>query len=420
MMGARALSSLSPSSSGTRYEMAESWGRIRSRKQAGRVSFFLDFRPLGRVWSRPGVARRPMRTLAQAERLLADIRADLRNSAKSKEAVLASYLRRVAPEMTVRVKYQRWLDVQGMRVEQHEIAHSTLHQLELYGKPQLNPPRGAPRNTPKRPGYLAPIADMRVDLVTAGDFEDVDLALLKAGRSPKTRWHVQRTLQTFFRWLKRREAITSVPEAMVIDVPDPEWVPMPMEDQAAALAALPDKIAGAFLAQRYAGLRPSETARLDVVDFDFDTGIATLPVRKAKTRKRARIRFASDLLAWVLRNVDPKGRFERAPLFTNPKSRQPGKRWTVDAMEFQWTQACKAAGVRPVALYVALKHSTATARLAEGGATLEQLQGAYRHASKRSTEKYARAADLAPIEVLDAPKFVADLSLAKEIAQNDE
>jgi integrase len=387
MSAAPAIACTSPEGAGTRYDMSNDMGRIRERVQGGKRSFYLDFRPHGRVWAMP--SGRTIKTRSQAERLLRDIRADFRQGHVSFDAVLANYIRRVAPGLTVRVKYQKWLDVMEARVASGDLSQSYLRELKRYGN---------------KGGYLEPLGGKRVDAVTSGDLEDLDLALAKAGKSPKTRWHVQRTLQTFFRWLLRREDIKQVPLPVVVTVPEREPNLMPLADQLAALAAIPEDRRGVFLAQRYAGMRPGESSRMDVADFDFETGIATLPASKSKVRKRARIQFAGELLSWVNRNVDPRGRLSGAPLFMNPRARGDGKRWSLDTMEKAWKRACVAAGVPYVSLYEALKHSTATAAL-RSGVPMDELQAAYRHASKESTKRYARAASLTP---------VASLSLVSE------
>lgn len=382
MRGEPAIAFARGAPGGTRWAVAEAWGRICWRGDGGKRRPYLDFRPLGRVYSTPG--GRPFASEAEARALLESIRADFRAGKHSREAVLADYCRRTSPRLTVRHKYQAWLDVMGERAERGEIAQSYFRELDRYGK---------------RGGYLEPIADRRVDRVTAGDFEDVDTALARRGLAPKTRWHVQRALQAFFRWLLRREDVERVPLPARVTVPEHEPTIISRAEQRAVLDAIPVAIRGAFLAMAHHGLRPGECCRLDVADYDAATGVLWLPGRKAKTKRRAGIPFGAELRAWVAEHVDPRGRLERAPLFVNPRSRQPGHRWTLDALELRWERACREICV-VVGLYAGTKHSTATAALRDG-VPLAKIRDALRHADVRSTEKYARAAELAPVEVLE-------------------
>jgi integrase len=373
--------------------MARKVGRIRSRTQRGRRTFFLDFRPHGRVYSMPGEAQSGFRTKADATQVLEAIRAEYLNG-KSLEAALSPYLARTNPTLTLGWKYQRWLDRMRQLVASGERSPEYLRELVRYGRPG---------------GYLDSIASLHAATIRFAHLEDLDADLASRRLSPKTRSHVQATLKTFYRWLVQRQDVAQMPSFPTVTVPDREPRILEPEDQRRVLDAISDERRGIFLALAYHGIRPSEACRLDVADYDWTAGVVRIPATKAKTRKSALVPFGVELRGWIAQCVDPAGRLVGAPLFQNRYSRQPGKRWTVDALEKTWATAIRGAGVSYVGLYEGTKHSSATAARRRG-IGLDQIQAALRHADIRSTERYARAGELTPVNILDSN--VSRLSLA--------
>jgi integrase len=182
------------------------------------------------------------------------------------------------------------------------------------------------------------------------------------------------------------------------------------EQRRRVLEAIPEPRRGIFLALAFHGLRPSDAARLDVADYDFAAGVIRLRPGKAKTKRPRVIPASEELRTWISTHADPAGRLVGAALFRNPLGRSAAKRWTLDAMEDTWRVAGKIAGV-DVPLYSGTKHSSATAAR-RAGVALEEIQEALGHVDRGSTERYARAADLAPVGVLQ--QLVPRLSFAKK------
>jgi len=360
------------------YEDVKDWGKVRTRTRNGRKSYYLDFRPHGRVWGTPGGT--PFRNRRHAESTLAEIRASAWKENVTKEAALAPYIARTSPRLRLGHAYGRWIAKMREAQARGDVTREYVDELDRYGH---------------EGGYLAPLESTHYSAVNFGHLEDLDAHLARRGLSPKTRAHVMASLRTFYRWMQQRGEVKTVPTFPVVRVPDSEPVLLEPEAQRAVLDAIPEKRRGIFLALAYHGLRPSEAARLDAADYDRKAGVVRLPARKAKTRKGAAVPFGDELRAWLEANTKAEDRLQGLALFRNPLSRQPGKRWTVDALEDTWNRACKAIGVS-CPLYSGTKHSSATAALRRGVA-LDQIQAALRHADIRSTGKYARAADLAPV-----------------------
>ena len=146
------------------------------------------------------------------------------------------------------------------------------------------------------------------------------------------------------------------------------------------------------------GSGPREVALLDVAD--YDPGETLIRARRTKSGRSRTIPASEELRGWLARYGVLT--FGAAPLFTNPASRQPGKRWTWDALADTWTRAARSVGLES-RLYEGTKHSSATAAR-RVGVPLDVIQQALGHADVRSTERYARAAERAPVEVLEGRK----------------
>jgi integrase len=371
-------------------------GKVRERTRSGRTFYYVDLRPHGRVFSIPdpgGAGPIPISDRGTAERILESIRQALLDG-KPMARALAPWLAHASPQIRVGPRYAAWIEHLQERVRTGERSAEYVDKLRRYGLDG---------------GYLDPIRELPVFSVTYGHLEDFDRELVAHGLAPKTRAHVLGALHTFFRWLKRRGEIDSMPEIPTVTVP--EYVPHVLEpaDQQRVIGAIPERIRGIYLALAYHGLRPSEAIRLGVSDYDFSTGI--IQARRTKNKRSRVIPASGELRAWIERFVDPAGRLTGAPLFANPRGFIADKRWTWDALRDAWKRACRDVGVE-ARLYEGTKHSSATAARRRGVA-LEVIQEAFGHADIRSTLRYARAAELAPVEVLS----VAHLSPAKEAAE---
>ena len=385
---------------GRSFLMAGNIGRVRERTQRGKRSFYLDFRPHGRVYGIPdpgGAGTIPIRDRSTADRILENVRQAFIDG-KTVEQALAPWLSRVAPEMRVGARYTLFCKRLADQVAAGEKSQSYLDEIARYGKVG---------------GYLDTIRELPVFTLNFGHLEDLDAELIRRGLAPKTRSHVIGALRTFCRWLKRRGDIDQVPDFPTITVP--EYLPRIIEPEAQRqiLDAVPDRLRGPFLAAAFHGLRPTEIVRLNVADYDWKAGV--IRARRTKSKRSRVIPASGELRTWIERYVDPAGRLTGAPLFTNPRGRARDRRWTWDALADTWTRAARQVGVE-ARLYEGTKHSSATAARRRGVA-LEVIQHALGHADVRSTERYARAAELAPVEVLES--FVSRVSLAENSREKD-
>jgi len=77
-------------------------------------------------------------------------------------------------------------------------------------------------------------------------------------------------------------------------------------------------------------------------------------------------------------------------IFTNPRSRCLGMRYTHRALSSLWKAACAKVGEPPIRLYAGLKHSTASQMVNEWGYSLSDLQEAGDWASMNSVKHYAQ------------------------------
>lgn len=373
------------------WEDVQAWGKVRERVRNGRRTYYLDFRPLGRVWATPN--GRTFTTRRQAEAVLQDIRRAVHADGKPREVALAPYVSRTSPRLRLSYAYGQWLAKMREAARRGEVTAAYVYHLERYA------------------AHLGPIADLHYAAVRFGHLED--LAGELAGRlAPKTCQHVLGALRAFFRWMRRRGMIEAVPDFPVVTVPETEGPLLEPEQQRAVLDAIPEDRRAIFLALAYHGLRPSEACRLDTpADYDWRAGVVRLPARKAKTRRGAAIPFGPELRELLERQVPAEVRLAGGPLFRNPRGIRRDKRWTLDTLEKTWASACATIGVE-CPLYRGTKHSSATAALRRG-VGLDQIQAALRHADIRSTARYARAAELTPVGLLSG----AHLSPTNEPAQ---
>jgi integrase len=364
-------------------------GRVRQRSRAGRATYwYVDLRPHGEVYTVPSpTGPIPIRDRALAERVLESIRSAIAGG-KTIPQALAPWLSRVAPEMRFAARYEVWLTRQDLRVATEELRASYVRELRRYGKgPSC---------------YLAPLAHVPVGDLCYRHLEELDATLVaRVPRiSPATRRKVFDAVRGFMRWLRKIGDLHAVPEVPTVRVTPPDPRLLTPAQQRAVLDAIPEARRGIFITLAFHGLRPGEACRLDVADLDFGAGVIRLRPRKAKTRQARAIPCSPELRAWIHEHVEAAGRLVGAALFQNPRARvKTGRRWNSWTLWDTWRTACRAAKVPEVSLYCGTKHSTATAAR-RAGVPLETIQLALGHADRRSTERYARAADLAPVEVL--------------------
>lgn len=372
------------------WEMAKHLGKIRSRLRNGQRTWWIDLRPHGRIWSFKG---RPIQTRALAQEVLDSVRAEYRNK-KPLDVALAEWAPKVAAQNTVGPLYARWLERLQGQVEAGTLSASYVRELRRYGQPD---------------GYLEPLREIAVKALSYADLEDLTDSMTQRGLSAKSQKHVLAALRTFLRWVKRRDAELVVPEFPVLSVPEYQPTIVAPETQRAVLEAIAEERRGIFLALAYHGLRPSEACRLDVADWDRKAGLLKPQAAKMKTRTGRQIPVSPELQGWL--KLHTRDRIA-GPLFQNPQAKAIDRRWTLWTLWNAWGSAARSVGVE-VGLYEGTKHSSATAAR-RAGVPLEIIQQALGHSSSKSTALYARAAEVAPVAVLQGRRVVARLSPAKK------
>lgn len=395
------MSAAAPSSAalawGIRWSVARSVGRIylHKRTASGGERWIVDLRPNGRITSIPDpVTGRavPLSSRFHAEQVLESIRAAF-VAGKTIEQACAAFMRNRSPANMVPARVKAWLARRRADCAAGDISPTYLRELERYARAG---------------GYFPWWAESTIWEVTFGALEDWSRAMAAQGLSATTRRHVLAAFRALLADAKRRGELDQVPEFPSIAAT--EYVPrtVTLEVQDRILAEIPAQRRGAFLAARL-GVRPGEVRALNVADYDFETATLTIgaamkgptsraPRGSAKERNVRRIVVDGELASWIEQHVARAGAITGAPLFVNPTARRGGKRWLAEALRQEWNRAAAKVGVR-VRMYEGTKHTSATEAL-RGGRRMEEIQHALGHRDRRSTERYARLADVARVEDL--------------------
>ena len=377
-----------------RWTIVGDLGKIRRRTDTG--TFFLDFRPYGRLYQHRGI---PITDETTALRLLEQIRGKVADG-RTLDEVLAQYLPEESKPNLVLTRVERWLQVKRREVEAGDRSPTYLRELERYAKPG---------------GYFSWWAGTTIFDVDYGALEDWSLWLADRGLSPKTRRNVLGAFRSFLGWLKRRREIRDLPEVPLPRVDEYEPRVLSIEDQDAILDAIPEAKRGIFIALAYLGLRPSEARALDAADYrdgwlTVDKAVKgtalSAPIRGTKTGRSKRLPVPEILADWIARYVPAESRLQRAPLFVNPRTKD---RWSHWALRDRWVRAAKSIGLEGVRLYEGTKHTMATDAVRRG-VTERELQAFLGHADPRSTRRYARMSREALIHVLRPSRGDDDLS----------
>lgn len=395
------MSAAAPSSAalawGIRWSVARSVGRIylHKRTAAGGERWIVDLRPNGRITSIPDpVTGRPVPLSSRffAEQVLESIRAAF-VAGKTIEQACAAFMRSRSPANMVPTRVAAWLVRRRAACAAGDIGPGYVRELERYAR---------------APGYFPWWNDATIWEISFGTLEDWSLAMAEQGLGANTRRKVLQGLRSFLADLVRRGELERVPEFPRIPVDEyvPRTTTLEVQDQ--IVGAIAEDRRGAFLAARL-GVRPGEARALEVTDYDFATGTLTIraamkgqsagaPRRSTKERNVRRIIVDGELAAWIAQHVDRRSALAGAPLFVNPAARHDAGRWIGSALRREWNRAAAKIGVR-VSMYEGTKHTTATEAL-RSGRRLEEIQHALGHRDRRSTERYARLADVARVEDL--------------------
>ena len=253
-----------------------------------------------------------------------------------------------------------------------------------------------------------------------------------SGLAPKTIRNVLATMRSFLSWHRMRDKTFVIPQFPTVKRgKQKKPTTMPLLDQAAVLAAIPEDDRGIFLSYAHLTLRQGEGRACLVEHYDFKLrelwvgdamkGSGPSALRgNTKTGECGRYPVSEELAEWIERHVSAEARFRgNGPLFPNPRT---GKVYSRNTIQNIWRSACKMAEVDHVPPYRATKHSTLSelARVL----TPQQLQGLARHKKFDTTRLYFSEdadpkgeAQVARAKLLEAQNQAANKRPTKNVSQ---
>lgn len=374
--------------------MSRTLGKVRLHKtlRGGEQRWRVDLRPHGFIFGSPDPVTGnliPLRTRQAALDVLESIRSAYA-SGKTIDAAIAAYTRSRTAANFIPARIEAWLVRRREDCVAGDISPTYLRELERYARAA---------------GYFPWWREVTIWDVNTGLLDDWSRGMAAMTLSGTTRRKVLGAFHAFLADLVRRGDLERVP--VFPRVPVDEYVPrtttIDVQDQ--ILAAIPHDRRGAFLAARL-GVRPGEVRALNVADYDRATSVLTIraamkgptskaPRRGTKERNVRRLIIDPELATWIEQHVDAAGALVGAPLFVNPTGRRDSKRWLSNPLREEWNRAALAVGVQ-VRMYEGTKHTTATEAL-RAGRRLEDIQAALGHRDRKSTERYARLAEVTPV-----------------------
>lgn len=311
-------------------------------------------------------------------------------SGKELDSAVAAYTRSRSAENCIPARVGKWLERKRQDEAAADISPGYLRELERYAK---------------RAGYFSWWHDVTIWDVNTGLLDDWSRAMAAQKLSGTTRRKVLGGFHAFLADLVRRGDLERVP--VFPRVPVDEYVPRTttLDVQDAIIAEIPEDRRGAFLACRL-GVRPGEARALNVADYVRASRVLTVraamkggsskaPRRSTKERNVRPMRVDDELAEWIEKHVAAEGALTGTPLFVNPTARHAGKRWIGSALRREWNRAAARVGVS-IRMYEGTKHTTATEAL-RAGRRMEDIQAALGHKDRKSTERYARMAEIAPV-----------------------
>ncbi len=205
--------------------------------------------------------------------------------------------------------------------------------------------------------------------------------------SLKTKRNILNGLHVFFIWLRKKGTIAEVPVWPEIKGDDARvMVALDIEDQAEALARIPEEHRDPFILLSETGVRINEVCALKIKDLDLKTGVWIVQrtysgaklLETTKARNKKPIPLSEK--AWEIVRRYSAGKFGEDFLFINPVT-EKGYRY-----EFLYKLWRKHAGVS-VTFYEATRHSFCT-QIGESGLNSLQARQLMRHSDVRTTQKY--------------------------------
>ncbi|MDF1536096.1 MAG: tyrosine-type recombinase/integrase [bacterium] len=273
---------------------------------------------------------------------------------------------------TLEVKAWEWHEVKGSEVESGELSPGTLREYRNYIRNHWIPHLG------------------RLDV---RDIQHPELEKFKRdlkGIKAKTRRNIVYGLRTFFGWLRREGVLKEVPIFPAMEVSDAKvMVALDMDDQAVALARIPEDHRDVIEFGMETGLRPGETCALKIHDLDLREGAALIQrtwsgsqMRETTKGKNKRWIPLSDRALAVAKD-HARGRVGDQFLFIHPGTNR-------GYMPAYLRKTWRRHSGTPVTYYEASRHSFCT-QIVETGASALEAQALMRHADQRSTGHYYHA-----------------------------
>lgn len=327
-----------------------------------------------RITHAPGFG--DIETKREAEKVLMQIHAELKRE-RPLHQVLSDYLDEI-PEDAVLHRYrEEFLPEQRAKHAAGDLSKERLGEFEGY---------------PRR-GHLAFWEAVQLSDVTGPMLKRWVSWMRQEGtlRAGGMR-HVVNDFAAFLRYEKAIGSLRSMPEVPTVNYTEADKVVPRLEDVRRVLDVIPEEIRGLWLGHTLAGLRPAEARRLDVGDYDFESGELFIPPSKCKT-KRGRClpirEVAPELDEWLSRWRSEAMKAE--PLFPNPRAYKKSLlRWLEHAERNVWRSACDTAGVEYVEPNAAGRHAFATHEINEELTDKHAVRDWLGHTSLATTERYGR------------------------------
>lgn len=264
--------------------------------------------------------------------------------------------------------------------------------------------------------HLAPFFSRSETQLREIHFDTICELANSINRSPKGKKNVLYCLHAMLDYAWRSGRIPSIPPFPKIKCQDPtiEWVP---EDrQIKIINAIPVEHQPIFWFLKYHLRRPCEAMAL--LWEDYDETHDCFVIRRSVSARRivGRTKTGSEHL--IPRHPVfclPRKGFSPF-VFTNEKSRYPGKRYGHSTLSRLWKDACNKSGER-IRLYAGLKHSSCCQFVNERGYSMSDLQVITDHARLDSVRRYAKTEIARKRELLEGKiVHIQDISKDKKDA----
>lgn len=250
--------------------------------------------------------------------------------------------------------------------------------------------KGSTRDKIKAIGgnHLEPFFRYDIKEIRAFHIDDWWNQLRDKGLSPKYMNDCLQWLKRFFNIAHKLEIIERVP-----NFPDPAVVPkkkinwLTQDEQQAVYDKLPDEDKPIFDFLFLTGCRVMEAAGLQRADIDLRKGIIAIQhtinrhgkLGPTKSRNNRPIPITEDIRRCLARAINNLSGY----VFVN----KWGRHYSYEYIRSAWHEACKNAGVEPIQLKNATRHSFGM-RLISQGVDMWRVSKAMGHSSERMTENY--------------------------------